>query len=138
MGLCDDDGQFIKGICMKGRVQAASSMRHELEGLQYLQPTEREHFFDKEKTSFELCTKPGGKQQKYYCVVDGEMQVITGLILPEGCRVNGYHLTKSEARKELLIQRATSTGQYTHCMHHCVTLIVHCILFAESLLKVKQ
>lgn len=116
MGLTDDSGQPLKGIRMRGRVQAAVGTNWKV----YLQATEREHFFNKEKTQFEICTRPTGKQITYHCVVDDELQEVTGLLLPDKLSVNGYHLTKAQARKELLLSRATSEGSSTVLPNHCV------------------
>ena len=97
MGLQDADGNDLENIEMTGRVLRKTGQNW----LVWLTATMKAHFFNANHADLLRVRPEGLSIPTYFCVVDKEIQDIDGLILPEGCKPEGYHIVRSQAELEL-------------------------------------
>lgn len=104
MGLVDNGKKPLENIRMLGEVK---SNYGKASWVVYLTAAEKEYHFVKD--AVHLLPQGSPVPCSYYCVVDKEIQVIDGLLLPKETTPDGYHLSHTAAEAELIsMQNSTA------------------------------
>ena len=110
MGLVDAESKPLKNVRMLGEVK---SNYGKASWVVYLTAAEKEYHFVKD--AVHLLQEEARVPNRYYCVVDKEIQIIDGLFLPEGVAPDGYHLSRTSAQAELISTQNPTADAVVAC-----------------------
>ena len=102
--LVDADGRPLKGIRMIGEVKKNSKTHSSC----FLQAADESFHIPHDKV--DSCTE-NVSAPVYYVVVAEKIIEVEGLLLPDGMQVEGYHLDRASAAKELVASQPKKTAE---------------------------